>query len=299
MKSQHRHDLQTNELGKVADKVYGSVGSIFERHGNKLMIVVSVACVAGAIFMYKIKGDRARETAAWRELAAAAKADEFADVWKNHPDTAAAQWAHVHEGESRLTEGIQLLFSNVESGTEELKKAREALQSMVDRKSAPAAVRERGLFGLARCLEALSDGNEADALKTYERLRREFPASIYKKDIDSRIAVLGEKTGEEFYAWFASYTRPKATKKGPRDRGGDPFGDPGDLMNEVPTDPNDEDSTDPAAGIEESEESMPPEPSAAEAEAEAPSDDDPQLPEEPAPGEPPADPEGDSETPSP
>lgn len=301
MKSQHRHELQTNELGKVADKVYASAGSFFERHGNKLMMAISVGCIAGAIAMVKIRGERERQAAAWRDLAAATRADDFADIWKSHPDTVAAQWAHVHEGESRLAEGVQLLFSNVEAATAELKRAREALQAVVDRKSAPASVRERGLFALARCLEALSDGNESEALSTYEQFRREFPGSIYKKDVESRIAVLKEQSGEEFYAWFATYARPKATERKPRDVGGEArFNNDGDLIDTLPDDTAEGASGDAAEGLDAEE--MPPEPAGPNPAEEAPLEGQPpegESTEESGAEQTPAKSEGESAPPSP
>ncbi|HTI49838.1 MAG TPA: hypothetical protein VL475_02765, partial [Planctomycetaceae bacterium] len=179
MKSQHRHDLQTNELGKVADKVATSVGGFFEIYGNRIMIGFCVVSVAAAGLIYKWKLDRAHEAAAWRDLSKASRAEDYAGVWERNPGTIAARWARVHEGESRLDEGVQLLFTNVESGMKELKLAREALQRVVDEQDTPAEIRERALFSLGRCLESMSDGSESDAVKTYQTLLREFPASIY------------------------------------------------------------------------------------------------------------------------
>jgi hypothetical protein len=218
MKSQHRHELQTNELSKVADKVVGSMGGFFETYGNRVLIGFCVAAVVASLVIYKTRRDRSNEAAAWRELSNARNAEDYAGVSESHPGTAAGRWARVHEGESRLAEGVQLLFTNVESGSKELKLAREALQAIVDQKGAPPEIRERALFGLARCLEAMSDGSETEAVKTYQALLREFPATIYKKDADDRIEALGSGSGQAFYAWFAKYDRPKPSEKRPRDR---------------------------------------------------------------------------------
>src|SRR5262245_3349537 len=117
MKSQHRHELQVNELGKVAENVLG----VFERYGNHIMIGVLVLSLAGALTIYKVRHDRSGEATAWRDLAGARKAEDFADVWKTHPGSTAGLWARVREGESRLSDGVQLMFTNVESGAKELK----------------------------------------------------------------------------------------------------------------------------------------------------------------------------------
>jgi hypothetical protein len=225
MKSQHRHELQTNELGKVADKVVGSMGGFLESYGNRILIGFCVAMVVASLVIYKVRRDRNQEAVAWRELSRARNAEDYATVSESHPGTIAGRWARVHEAESRLNEGVQLLFSNVESGTKELKLARERLQGLVDQKGAPPEIRERALFALGRCLEALSDGSETEAVKAYQALLREFPGTIYKKDADRRIDALNSGSGQEFYAWFAKYERPKVSEKRPRDRAGSRIGD--------------------------------------------------------------------------
>jgi hypothetical protein len=262
MKSEHRHELQTNELGKVADKVVGSMEGFFETYGNRVLIGFCVVMVAASLVIYKVRRDRSTEAVAWRALSSARNAEDYAGVWESHPGTSAGRWARVHEGESRLSEGIQLLFTNVESGTKELKLAREALQAVVDQKGAPAEIRERATFALARCLEALSDGSESDAVKTYQALLREFPATIYKKDAEDRIEALGSGSGQEFYTWFAKYERPKVSEKRPRDRKGS---DSDEEMDATLTDPEDKAET-PAA----TEQPAPSEPAET---SEAPSDD--------------------------
>jgi hypothetical protein len=220
MKSEHRHDLQTNELGKITEKL----GSFMEVHGNRLMIGVCVVSLAASVAIYWVRTQRNSEASAWREMSTAiatGKAEDFYDVWVDHKGTPTGLWARVHEGESWLGQGVQDLFRNVELGTEHVKKARDAFQTVVDDRRAPAEVRERGLIGLGRALESLSDGSEADALKAYESLVKEFPDSIYKHDAEDRIAVLSKGSGQEFYAWFAKYPRPKTAAKGPHDKTGD------------------------------------------------------------------------------
>jgi hypothetical protein len=222
MKSEHRHDLQTNELGKITEKV----GSFMEVHGNRLMIGVCVVSLAASVAIYWVRSQRNADAAAWREMATAVatgKAEDFYDVWIEHKGTPTGLWARVHEGESWLGQGVQEQFRNVELGTEYLKKARDAFQTVVDDRHSPTEVRERGLIGLGRALESLSDGSEADALKVYQSLVSEFPDSIYKPDAESRIKILSKGSGQEFYAWFAKYQRPKTADKRPHDRTSEDF----------------------------------------------------------------------------
>jgi hypothetical protein len=217
MKSEHRHDLQTNELGKIAERLT----AFLEVHGNRLMIGVCVVSLLASAMIYWVRTRRNNEAAAWRELAgavAANRADDFYDVWNGNQGTTVGQWARVHEGETRLANGVEQLFSNLDLGTEEVKKARAAFQAVVDERRSPREVRERGLLGLGRALESLSE--PAEAVKVYETLVKEFKDSIYKNDAQERIDVL-KKSGPEFYAWFTKFDRPKPIEKSPHD----PFGD--------------------------------------------------------------------------
>ena len=215
MKREHRHDLQTNELGKFTERV----GTFLEVHGNRLMIGICVASLAASGIIWWVKTERANDAASWRELWTATesnKPEDFKDVWNAYPGTTTALWARVHEGESRLALGVPRLFDNVEAGTEELKKARDAFQAVVDSRKAPAEARQQALFGLARSQESLSDTTAA--VKTYQTLISEFPSSLYKGDAEERVKILEKGGGQEFYAWFSSYPRPKVKEKKPRDR---------------------------------------------------------------------------------
>jgi hypothetical protein len=217
MKSEHRHELQTNELGKYAEKI----STYIDAHGNRLMIGLCLACLPLAGLIYWWRTEKSAQTAAWRDFSAAInaqRAEEFHAVWQDHPGTVPAYWARVHEGEQWLNQGVQSMFRNVETGMIELKKARDAFQAVIDDRRAPVELTDRALLGLGRALESMSDGSEDEAIKAYERLVKEFPDSIYKKDAQERIAVLNRGSGQEFYAWFAKYPRPKISPKVPRDR---------------------------------------------------------------------------------
>jgi hypothetical protein len=218
MKSEHRHELQTNDLGKFAEKA----AVFIDVHGNRLMIGVCLACLPLAGFIYWWRSESNAQAAAWRDFSAAINvgtATEFHTVWQDHPGRTPAYWARVHEGEQWLNQGVASMFRNVETGMDELKKARDAFQAIIDAPhKSPPELRDRALFGLGRALESMSDGSEGEAVKAYESLVKEFPNSIYKKDAEERIAVLNKGSGQEFYAWFTKYPRPKLPVKGPRDR---------------------------------------------------------------------------------
>lgn len=215
MKSEHRHELQTNELGRYADQIT----SFFQVHGNKVMMWVCAGSLVLAAGIYWYRSSNVTESSAWSQFSTARNADEYADVWNNYKSSNAAPWARLREADSRLSNGIQLAFTNLETAQSELKKAKEAYQSLVDGRGAPAQIREKALYNLARCLETLSDGNETDAVRTYEQFVKEYPESIFRADAEKRITVLNSGSGQEFYSWFAKFPRPKAKDVRPLDKG--------------------------------------------------------------------------------
>ncbi|MBS0266390.1 MAG: hypothetical protein JSS02_30950, partial [Planctomycetes bacterium] len=218
MKSEHRHELQTNDLGQYAEKA----AAYIDKNGNRLMMIICVVAIvaSGGIFWWRTASSKT--TAAWTDLSMALSTgnpDNFRSVWEDHKGSVPAYWAKVREGEALLGQGVQASFRNLEKATVDLKKSRDAFQLIVDDRGAPAEIRERALFGLGRATESLSEGNNNDAVKAYEQLVKEFPKSEYKDDAQSRIEILNSGRGQEFYAWFAKYTRPKVAEKRPNDLG--------------------------------------------------------------------------------
>jgi hypothetical protein len=201
MKSEHRHDLKTNELGRLAEQVR----PVLDKYGTPIMIglVVVILTVTGTIWWSNTSS--ASKSAGWTEMADAlstGSAENFANVADKFAGTAIGDWARLNEAESHLQSGIQLSFTDRQSGISDLEQAGETFKKVLNNKQVLPEVRERAWFGYARSLEAMADFDTDEAVDTYELLLQEFPESIYKELAEKRIAVL--KTGEakQFYAWF-------------------------------------------------------------------------------------------------
>ena len=56
MKSEHRHELQTNDLGKYAEKA----ALYIDRHGNRLMMGICIAAIAlsAGIFYWRTQSNK-------------------------------------------------------------------------------------------------------------------------------------------------------------------------------------------------------------------------------------------------
>ena len=215
MKSEHRHELKTNELGKLA----GQMAPFFETYGNRLLTgLVAVSVVAAAVIYWQ-RTSRGAAEAGWTMLSAANSPDKYAEVADKFPGTVVGAWARLSEAESRLESGVQLSFTDRSASVSDLNAAKKSFETLLEQPKLPPAVRERGLFGLARTLESLSDGDTQAAIKAYERLLKEFPETDYRQIAERQIAILKTGRGQEFYAWFYKQN-PKPPDRGrPRDGG--------------------------------------------------------------------------------
>jgi len=232
MKSEHRHDLQTNELGKFIDKIV----AVVNEHGNAITVgicVVSLVLVVGILWYRNVDGKAAQS---WAALDNAVTPEDMQDVSDAHGASSAGLWARLVEGELRLHQGVQSMFLNDKTGKEQLQSAKAAFEALLANKKSLPEIRERALFGLGRVQESLSAGDSNDALAAYEQLLKEFPDSYHAADARQRVEALKRGSTQEFYQWFASFERPKPVEKGPKDQGAagdDDDADLGDLHRKI------------------------------------------------------------------
>ncbi len=203
MKSEHRHELQRNDLGQIALRAK----PWFEQHGMQLLVGLVVVLIAIAIGLYVASQPKA-DAAAWGRLSSAQSVDDFGVVADKYPDSLAGLWAHLRMAELNLEDGIMAMFTDRELGQKDLKKALENFEAVVNSKlTLPDTLKQRALLGLARCQEALCDGDTSAALATYRKLL-EYQGSIYESHVKQRVTELESGGAKEFYAWFHSQ-KPK------------------------------------------------------------------------------------------
>jgi hypothetical protein len=223
MKSEHRHELKTNELERIASE-WGHTAEHYVQENWMLLAaaVVAIAIGAGSLVYWRSSSGVAGQQG-WREFASANKASDFGNVADKFPGTAAGSWARLMEGEIELNSGIRSSFTDRAAGRSDLKKAQENFEKLIADKATPSDVMERALFGLARAKEASPDKNlgpskvDDAAIETYQRLLTEFPISIYKDYSESRIAALKTGTAQDFYAWFEQQNPKPADREMPKD----------------------------------------------------------------------------------
>ncbi len=198
MKSEERHELKTNELGKITHQA----GAFFETYGNQILLsIVAVILVATAVVWWQ-RSSRESAAAGWAELAAARSAEDFANVADKYPGTTVGAAARLSEAEYHLQSGIRLSFTDRAAAVSDLKKARESYEQALEYGGLSDDLRVQALYGLARALETTSDSNTTEAIKVYEKLAGDYPGSIYAEPAKQRAEALKTGSAQEFYAWF-------------------------------------------------------------------------------------------------
>lgn len=206
MKSEHRHELQTNDLGKLM----AQAEPFMEKYGMKIAVAVGVALVLVIGYFAWSASATSQNAEGWTRLAACASTADYENVAEDFAGTEVAEWALVNAAESHLQSGIRNMFTDRKAGNRELEDAKEQFQQLLDSSSTIPAIRERALFGLARTEESTSDGDLKNATELYKKLIQEFPDSIFRKLAEQRVkpvkgekvAVLENENTQKFYKWF-------------------------------------------------------------------------------------------------
>jgi hypothetical protein len=223
MKSEHRHELKTNELERIASE-WGHTAERYFHENLTLLVVaaVAIAAIAGGVVYWRSASGVAGQQG-WREFASAAKTEDYGNVADKYAGTPAGAWARLMEAEMELSSGIRASFTDRAAGRSDLKKAQENFEKLVANKATPSDAMERALFGLALAKEALPDKSTSPskvndaAIDTYQQLVTQFPISPFKDYAEARIAALKTGTAQDFYAWFEQQNPKPADREMPKD----------------------------------------------------------------------------------
>lgn len=206
MKSDRRHELQTNELADGMGHWIERARPHFKTVAAGLVAAVALVCA----YLFLTHQSQTREAEGWDEYFAATsanKTEDIQDLINRRPGTAAAQFARLRLADGYLAEGAELLFSDREQAGDKLRLALENYQAVKEEAPRKSQLQQRAILGLARTREARNEADEA---------RREYKALI---EIDGQSALalaaqqrledLERSSTREFLDWFASQD-PKA-----------------------------------------------------------------------------------------
>ena len=215
MKSEHRHELQTNDLSKWTEKTV----QVLEIYSNQILWTICGILLLSAGIIYWMRTSHAAESSAWTDLASSRSPEDLDELTTRHSGTRASDWAMLEKGEAYLGSGIRDMFKDREKANTDLNKARTAFESLASRGSLVAELRMRALFGQAQCEESMSDGELDPVIRQYEKIVSEYPQTVYADLAKQRIEALKASGAQGFYAWFhAQNPKPPAAPK-PEDKG--------------------------------------------------------------------------------
>lgn len=204
MKSEHRHELQQNDLKEITLRAK----PWFEQHGMQALVGLVIALVMIAVGVYWVNQPKA-DAPGWGALTSARTVDEFGAVADKYPNSLAGVWARLRMAELNLEDGITALFNDRDLGQKDVKRAQEDFEAVLKSSQVlPEALQQRALLGLARAQEAVSDGDTQAALATYRKLLDDHPGSIYETLVKQKVKELETGDAKAFYAWFHSQ-KPK------------------------------------------------------------------------------------------
>lgn len=213
MKSEERHELQANELGKLADRSAAAL----QQHSNRIVTIVCGVIIVAAAIVAWMRYQSSAATAAWTALLSSQTPEAYAETATLFKGTSVAGWATLQAADEHLSQGVRMMFSDRDAALSELKKAQQKYEELSNQSGLEPVVRERALFGMARAQESTSGSDLQSALGTYEKLLSEFPNTVYKEVAEERIGALKTADAQNFYAWFAKQNPKPAEPKKPAD----------------------------------------------------------------------------------
>lgn len=205
MKTERRHELQTNELADW-------IGHQFEHvkpHGKTILAasILGTAVVCVAFILLKDR-ETARESA-WIEFNVAYGARDsaaLAEVANRHPGTQVALLARQAQADLDLGRGISSLYSNRDDALFALSDARRAYTEVIAGSMSFPEIQRHALFGMAQAQEASSNLDEAK--NYYEQVATRYPDSSMGREAEARLDALKNPETAKWYAWF-SKQKPK------------------------------------------------------------------------------------------
>ncbi len=202
MKSERRHELQTNQLLDWLEKVFKRI----EPYWKMIVAVVLLVLVTGMVYSWWAEESSAEQSKRWNQLFAVmgkveSSPDELEAIAKEFPDTEVACWAHVMAGDMRLRAGCRALFVNKGDAEAELRDGVDNYRNALEGRH--PMLRQRATFGLARALEAQRELD--DARERYKEVVETWPDGTYAVMAARRLEDLGKMSTKKWYDDFGKF----------------------------------------------------------------------------------------------
>ena len=234
MKTERRHELETNELSDWLTKFLNDI-----KPYSKLITAVAVLLAVG-IFLFSFGAAQRRKSRglAWADLFAiqvnAANTfdpqakldyvDRLVDLADREKGSPVGAWALQYAGDISLALGSEMMWQDRAEAVQRFQAAVGNYESALTRANHDV-LRQRALMGLAQANEALNDFSAAES--NYQTIIERWPDTSVATSAGERIALLKQASTQEFYDWFLKQQPPKpqqpAASPGVGPSGNDPF----------------------------------------------------------------------------
>ena len=205
MKTERRHELQTNEL---ADWI--GVHAARVKPYLKTIIGISVLAIAALFAMAMMRGQRQGQLeAAWTEYFALAQLQDLTglrELASKNQGTEPAAWAMQSVGDIESATGATNLLIDRNDAGKHLRDAQEAYTEAINGSKEPILL-QRAHMGLAQVHESL--GAFDNAKSEYDLIANTWPDSAIAKEALDRKRFLETPSTAKFAAWFAQQEPPK------------------------------------------------------------------------------------------
>jgi hypothetical protein len=218
MKAEHRKELQTNAL---ADRL-GRFLQNLKSGKNTTSVVVWVFVLLGlglfAAWRWHSTASLSTTSALWLRLDAADTVSEFENL-AGERGTVASQYARFQMARTLLNRGLQDIYAldqpTRKRAAQDIEKARDQYELLVQEVSEPALLHQEALLGAAKAEEALLGvareddagqprGNVEKALGYYRTLAQAKPETFLVERAKERVKVLEDSTQkDEFLKVYA------------------------------------------------------------------------------------------------
>ena len=199
MKSERRHELQTNYL---ADHL-GSAVTTGRPYASYVIGGIVVALLAALAYGFYSAQTAKASAAAWGDYyfnIGSGDAEIFQQVAQDHAGTTAALWSKQAWADNKLLQGLDLIYIDRPAALDAIDKGIESYQDVLNRAYEPD-LKNRAAMGLAQCYETI--GKLDDATKYYKQVASGSQDG-FANMANNRLAWITSGEGKSFYEWFAT-----------------------------------------------------------------------------------------------
>ena len=205
MKTERRHELQTNELASTLGNFIASVRPYSRLIAAGLLAIVMLLAAVG----YVTAKSTARVAVAWEQYFQGfteQDEDRLASTSEGYYGTPAAVWARLTLADINLYDGSQKILTDKAAAKDHFLQAATNYRTVLN-DSKQDLVLQRAHLGMGRTYEAQNELEQARS--EYGAVIKGWPDSALAEVARERTANLDRSSTKHFYDWLARYTPPR------------------------------------------------------------------------------------------